>query len=333
MTVTEGIFLALAAAFAAVTMAPFLRCKKWWIRGWEFPRAQIAVLAAIAILAGVHQLDPTRPIGAISLGVIAAALAWQLFRILPYTRLWRREVKSAQGRRRGERIKLLISNVEMSNRDSPKLLALVEAHDPDVVLTLESDKWWEEQLKPAAVARPHQVLHPLDNTYGMHLYSRLPLRDATVKHLIEENVPSMHMRAVLGSGEEVFLHCMHPSPPSPTQHEESTQRDAELALLARKCAGRSAPTIVIGDLNDVAWSHTTRAFRRVSGLKDPRRGRGMFNSFHARVPIMRWPLDHVFHSGHFTLVGMSRLSYVGSDHFPILVELERIPVRTRVKTK
>jgi hypothetical protein len=47
----------------------------------------------------------------------------------------------------------------------------------------------------------------------------------------------------------------------------------------------------------------------------------MFNTFHAGYWFIRWPLDHLFHSRHFTLSFMQRLPSVGSDHFPVLVEL------------
>jgi hypothetical protein len=36
---------------------------------------------------------------------------------------------------------------------------------------------------------------------------------------------------------------------------------------------------------------------------------------------LRLPLDHLFHSEHFALVGIKRLPAFGSDHFPILVEI------------
>ena len=41
--------------------------------------------------------------------------------------------------------------------------------------------------------------------------------------------------------------------------------------------------------------------------------------------MFRFPLDHVFHSSHFKLVELRRLEHVGSDHFPVLVELSYEP--------
>ena len=47
----------------------------------------------------------------------------------------------------------------------------------------------------------------------------------------------------------------------------------------------------------------------------------MLNTFHARIPVFRWPLDHLYHSGHFQLAEITRLPYIGSDHFPLFTRL------------
>ena len=90
--------------------------------------------------------------------------------------------------------------------------------------------------------------------------------------------------------------------------------------MAREVADAAGPTVVAGDLNDVAWSYTTRLFRRVSGLLDPRIGRGLFATFPAARPWLRFPLDHVFHSPDLRLAGLRSGPRVGSDHLPIHAE-------------
>ena len=105
----------------------------------------------------------------------------------------------------------------------------------------------------------------------------------------------------------------------------STDRDAEILLVGREIRNRGEAAIVAGDLNDVAWSHVTRLFRRLSNALDPRIGRGLYATFNARWPLMRWPLDHIFFTEDFRLVRLERMGFIGSDHFPILVELSYEP--------
>lgn len=82
-----------------------------------------------------------------------------------------------------------------------------------------------------------------------------------------------------------------------------------------------ARRIVAGDLNDVAWSRTTRLLQELSGLLDPRIERGPHSTFNANWPFLRWPLDHVVFEKSFQLRELKVVENIGSDHFPLFVAL------------
>ena len=159
----------------------------------------------------------------------------------------------------------------------------------------------------------------------MLLFRRLPLIDAGVKFLVKDDVPSIHAVVRLPSGDEVTLRCLHPRPPAPGESDRSTERDAELLIVAKELEGQVRPAIVVGDLNDVAWSRTNALFQKISGLLDPRVGRGFYSTFNANWPLIRFPLDHAFASRHFRLAEFAVLPHVGSDHFPVFARLTLTP--------
>lgn len=315
----------LAIALLAATLIARSPLTWWWIRACEFPRLQIA---ALAVLTALLALAAEPPWSWLALAASLATLGLQAARILPWTPLWPVQVQRAEPGQEPRCVTLLIANVLTTNRNAETLIRLIHEHRPDLVLTLESDTWWQARLDAAlGDGWPHAVRVPLENLYGMHLYSRRTLVDPEVRWLIQEDIPSIHTGITLRSGDVIRLHALHPRPPAPNESEESLWRDAELLLVGRAIHEDPVPTLVAGDLNDVAWSRTTRLFCRVSGMLDPRRGRGMFSTFHADYPLLRWPLDHVFSSEHFTLARLRRLPHIGSDHFPMLVTLCYRPSR------
>ena len=209
----------------------------------------------------------------------------------------------------------------MENRQATKFLRIVRDASPDVVLILEADAWWEKQLAPLETDYANTVKKPLPNTYGMLLYSRLPLIAPEVRFLLDNEIPSIRTQLTLASGRHIWLYALHPKPPAPSESETTTKRDAELLIVGREVRSIAQPVIVAGDLNDVAWSRTTALFQKTSKMLDPRIGRGLYNSFSAKIPLLRWPLDHVFHSDDFGLIALKRLPAFGSDHFPVYVSL------------
>ncbi|MGO3338448.1 endonuclease/exonuclease/phosphatase family protein [Psychrobacter sp.] len=320
----------LAGFIALVTIWGWIPLDNWWVRCVEFPRIQIMVLGVIAWM-GMLVFWSEWQLGQwLLFMVLSMALAFQLRMILPYTRLWKKEVQQAKETPVGEahQLKIMISNVLTPNDQTQKLVNLVQRKEPDVLVILESDEKWETALHQIEPDYPYTVKVPLDNLYGMHLYSKLELIDPVVKYLMIDDIPSIHSQLRLQNGRVIWLYCLHPMPPSPTEADKSTTRDAELLMVGKHIKENNQTAILAGDLNDVAWSKTTRRFQRISGLLDPRIGRHFINTFHADYPFLRWALDHIFHSACFTVVDIQRLPSIGSDHFPVMTTLQYEPEKT-----
>ena len=317
----------LAGLVAFITIWGCLPLDNWWVRAVEFPRIQILVLGLTAWL-GMLLFWPNWQLAQWLLFIsLTATLGFQLRMILPYTMVWKKEVKQASEKSDSQtrQLKIMVSNVLTPNNKMQKLIDLVTQKQPDILITLESDPKWEKALSVIEKDYPFTVKIPLDNLYGMHLYSKLELIDPEVKYLMIDDIPSIHTQLKLQGGRVIWLYCLHPMPPSPTEADKSTTRDAELLMVGRHIKEQGQTAILAGDLNDVAWSKTTRRFQRISGLLDPRIGRHFINTFHVKYPFLRWALDHIFHSACFTVVSMERMPSIGSDHFPVLTTLQYEP--------
>jgi endonuclease/exonuclease/phosphatase (EEP) superfamily protein YafD len=328
--VVELLGLLTTALLAVATLLPLWRTSRWWVRALDFPRLQLVALGVVALAL----LGPSFILAGSPLSIGAATLAllcigWHALRIFPYLPISPVQTPRAQRQDvESPRMRLVVANVLQSNRRADALLRIIQEADPDLVLAVETDAWWCERLEGGLRARWRRVVAaPLDNTYGLTLLARCAVEHAEVHFLVEEDVPSVMATIRLAPDVLVQFYGIHPRPPLPAQ--DTTERDAELVMVGRDARGCQRPVIVAGDLNDVAWSHTTRLFQRLSGLLDPRRGRGLFSTYHARLPFLRWPLDHIFHSVDFRLVELRRLPYFGSDHFAVLVELSYEPGEAR----
>lgn len=305
----------------AMTSFPFLRHGAWWIRIGDFPRLQIAfgcgLMLALLIIFG-------RPLSNIDLffsAILVGCICYQIYCIFPYLPFYPKQVEQTLQPKADNVIKIYICNVLIENRNTQKIKDQIKQINPDIIVLAEPNEYWAQALKSIHEDYPTVISKPLDNAYGLILYSRLELINPELKFLVEDDIPSIHTKVKLPSGEIITLYCLHPRPPMPGENLRSNERDAELLIVGKMIDKKDEPTIVCGDLNDVAWSRTTKLFQRISGLLDPRIGRGLYSSFHADYLPIRFPLDHVFHSNHFRLVELKRLPSVDSDHFPIYIVL------------
>lgn len=313
------VFYILVAISVISTVLPLVRKDHWTFRAFEFPRLQKLVFHLAVIGLGLSVPD-YKPEQLIATGLVGACAIFAFVQIFPFTLLAAKTVPSAG--RQNKCFTLLICNVLQHNENKEALHRIILDQNPDLILLVETDESWRDELKKVTNAYPYKIEQPQSDTYGMLLYSRLRLEQAEIRFLVNDSYPSFKCLLHLNEKQHFWFYGMHPPPPSPTERAYSTARDKELLILAEEIGkNKDQISLVAGDLNDVAWSYTTAKFLELSGLKDPRKGRGIYSTFHAHYFFMRWPLDHVFCSKHFKLGKLKKLPKIGSDHFPVLVKL------------
>lgn len=317
------IFLIVFSSFLVfITFLPIIKNEYWVFRIFDYPRLQKLVANFLCILLLLFFFQDNERLYGILLCFLVFNFAYLFYQIYPFTRLGKKQVLRVTKEIPDQGISIMISNVFQDNKNYKGCIAEIAKANPDLVLLLETNPLWEKETRLLEKDFAYHIKIPLENTYGMLLYSKLELNNPKIKYLVEDTIPSIHTKVILKNGQPIQLFALHPTPPVPTENVRSTERDKELLLVAEIAKDCKLPVIVIGDLNDVAWSYTTELFLKMSGLLDPRRGRGFYNTFHAHHNFLRFPLDHAFISTNLKLKTMRRLHNFDSDHFPIFISLQ-----------
>jgi len=308
--------------FLLMTVLPLVKNDYWTFRILEYPRLQKLVIGLVLLAGCIFTRPWTGSAFWWLLSVLAVCNIYLIYKIVPYTSLAHKEMKRVPAVKGADEIKLFTANVLQDNHQFNKLMMQIQSKDPDIVFLVETDYKWEEAMRELETSYPYMLKMPLSNTYGLLFYSRLPLHQEEIRFVVEQEVPSIKTKIELPSGKLIQLYGLHPKPPVPDESLSSTAKDKELMKVAFEVEKLKDPCIVMGDLNDVAWSYVTELFRKISGLLDPRRGRGFYSTFSANHWWMRFPLDYIFCSSDFGLVHMERLPHNGSDHFAMFIHLQ-----------
>ena len=317
----EILLAAVSILLIASVFLSLIRHDFWIFKILEYPRLQKLFLIFIIASCWFFFF----PIQELHYQIIAGGLflsfIYLIYKIWPYTFLSKKEMQNVLSTEDKNEFKLFSANVFQDNHEYEVLLQQIRMADPDLIFLLETNDAWASAVSILKKEYPYQLLAPQENTYGLLFYSRLELTEEKINFLVKDDIPSIDAIINLPSGKKIQLWGLHPEPPVPGENSHSTAKDKELMKVSLKAKDCQLPCIVFGDLNDVAWSHTTELFRKTGELLDPRRGRGFYNTFSAHHWYLRFPLDYIFCSKEFGLISMNRLPKNGSDHFATITHL------------
>ena len=129
------------------------------------------------------------------------------------------------------------------------------------------------------------------------------------------------------NGQQIFILGTHPLPPGSADYARRRNRQLkEISVTIRK---RAEPAIVIGDLNVTPWSPYFSELLRESGLRNSSPSKSLNGSWPAWMPFGRIPLDHCLVSSNLAVLGKTLGPDVGSDHLPLIVDLQIPDARVR----
>jgi endonuclease/exonuclease/phosphatase (EEP) superfamily protein YafD len=213
-------------------------------------------------------------------------------------------------------VRIVSLNVLTSNPDHAAVLTFLQQADADILFLMEVDQRWAQALQPLLLTHPHHLIKPLQDNFGLALFSRLPLEELRLLSA-EELAPgdaneliqdSIQIRLKTANREWGFL-GVHPLPPMGRDY--SAARDLQLQALGRHIAASPHPMLIAGDLNATPWSHGYHLL--ISGTK-------LASDASARKPTWRVgtlfaiPIDHTLCTPPLRVQSRSIGPDVGSDH-------------------
>ncbi len=298
-----------------LSLLPFIQHQHWLFRVAEFIKIQLVILQIIAFGITMIYVEDNIWLWIVQ-AVQFALIVYHIYILMRYTKFWKKQ-KPSKTSFSSIKIKVISCNIHQYNSDYHRFIELIEQERPDIFVTMESNTDWEKSMRVLEKDYPYQEKVTLENTYGMHLYTKLKVKNIQTHYFVADDVPSIEAELETDDGHRFVFFAVHPPPPSPTEEDNSKERDGDLLAVAKKVRDSALPVVVTGDFNNVAWARSSILFKKTSELIDARIGRGILSTFHANYWFFRVPLDLLFHSTTIIIDKLFIYPSVGSDHFPI----------------
>jgi endonuclease/exonuclease/phosphatase (EEP) superfamily protein YafD len=231
----------------------------------------------------------------------------------------------------GDTLRVMSLNTWFRNEDPNRLLEYLETSGADLIVLQEISTDEGRGLHARLKIYPYAFVEGAGASDSVVL-SRWPITAVELVPLSADSVSAI--RATIDwNGQPITLIGAHLHWPIGPRTAE--RRNSELAGLSLLAQSHPGPLVMLGDFNITPWSPHFESFLRVSGLQDCAVGHGVDPTWPSQVILAGIRIDHCFASSHWRSVDALTGPAVGSDHRPMIVELElqRASARTRTRAK
>jgi len=211
-------------------------------------------------------------------------------------------------------VRVLSYNLLSSNEQFGDVAGYIRDMDPDVVFLHEASRPWEVAMEAADLGYTVTRSRSPELIFGTLVLSREG--DRVTSYGFTLGGP----RAVEVVHDGVAFLGVHPL--APTTAERSALRNAQIEFASDWSRQQEGPHVVVGDFNATSWSYPVRRLLAHTEMENSQSGFGVHATFPASGNfLIRVPIDHLFHSPDLAVADRLLGPPMGSDHYPLVVDL------------
>jgi endonuclease/exonuclease/phosphatase (EEP) superfamily protein YafD len=300
-----------AVALAVVTLGAFFGRWVWWLDVLANFRAQYVV--ALAVLGLVVAMSKWRKTGYAILGVALVNLVVVLPLYIG---------SPADARADADNIRVMTFNLLSENQQYSDVIDYIRTVDPDLVLLHEASRPWEVAIDSADI--DYEVVRARSDDLIFGTLVLIRGEDVTaVSHGFAAGAARAVALDFTPHGWDTPLAVLGTHPLAPTDQERADLRDAQLGFAGEWAAAQTGAFIVVGDFNATPWSWPFRRLMGSAELENSQSGFGLQPTYASTSNLLlRIPIDHLVHSPALEVIGRQLGPALGSDHFPLVIDLQ-----------
>ncbi len=261
--------------------------------------------------------------------LIAGLLLWAILltQVLPWYLPPRQLIPSGSAN-----FRILAANVNTQNTRYEQVLSLVRQESPDLAIFSEVSDPWVTQLNSLSDLLPYSFGQANPYNTGLVVLSQTPLMNPSIEYFGLKG-PASILASLEVNRRQISLLATHPLPPAKPRFFRS--RNQQFAQISRYLQTLTSPILLVGDLNTSMWSPYYKKLVQETGLKNARKGFGILPTWPAAgtypplpklLPLLfSVPIDHCLHSSALQMVDIRTGAPNGSDHRPLIVDLQIEP--------
>src|SRR5690606_17244639 len=172
-----------------VSVSPFVQHQHWVVRPALFITIPLLLLQPFVFgLTLIHV--QVRPWLWHVQAVQFALIVYHIYILMRYTKFWRQQHVKKTSASSGS-VKIVSCNIYQYNTEYQRFISLIRREHPDIFVTMESNADWEQAMRCLEKDYPFQEKVTLENTYGMHFYTKLKVHRLQTHYFVADDIPSI----------------------------------------------------------------------------------------------------------------------------------------------